>query len=100
VFDFSIERFGGSICGTVVVEVEYLVTVVVKSSGNDVERMKSGLACPVIPSGKIQPCSGNGGTFVEFHAQAVSQGVCLPDVGILLKENFSSLALSFRPVVA
>jgi hypothetical protein len=43
-FDFSIERFGGSICGTVIVKIEYLVAVVVKSSGNDVERMKSGLA--------------------------------------------------------
>jgi hypothetical protein len=100
VFDFSIERFSGSICRAVVVEIQYFVAVLIKSGSNNIKRMKSGLFYPVIPSGKIQPCGSHSGMFVENHTQAVCQGVCFFDVGILLKEYFGSFALSFRPLVA
>ncbi len=64
-FDFGVDGFGGGIGGSVVEEVDYLVRMFVKCSGNGVEKLESRFCHAIVPTCQIQSGAVFGRPFVD-----------------------------------
>ena len=93
----SVERFGGSVCGTVVKEVEDVLIVVVNRLLYGAERVNPRLLDLVEPS--CQFCVGHALDFClgVDQPQFVRQRICLGDVGVYVEQEPRPGLLRLRP---